>query len=645
MIKINVKTPSGTTLTNIDCDYELARPVVFDRMEAREMELTVDRRLPITQFSIVTAKDGNMVKFRGYCESNSIDISDGSKTTWTVKGMENLLNARFAVRYFYPMGKSTLEEILTDELTDNTIPGLIAQANSAAPPGLPYSVYDADTNIIKLAGYGSQSYFGTRDLYVVGNTAAIKLTDAGTLELLEFTDTGYYRDADDLYIRVDNQKCRAWYMHGGLLVDGAHDTTVRLGEVYDTSQTLLGDLETNLDEIGDLITDLITASNLYVRVRDDDNYTYIDMMIADGRGASKGLYTIREGDRGFCSIEKSTSGDPKTHCTIGQGFGEQRYSIDDPDYMGLQIHELLEVESGFAEADGMFQDKVDAHYTARQQDQQYDIEVAKQYQVYPGDYFKFYPLHSTPGIFRSQEIVETPGITKLSLGHKDLTWVDVEDARESTPRGFTDKYLRNQRESLTKTETIKVSDPTHIYAPTGMEFYVPPGVDADKYNAKITLGLTISPVDNTAMWDAPIAYVIGDEVYCDDSDDITKLYRCIKAHTSGSTSKPGNGVSWATYWIETSEVKDLDLGRCALEVKIDDVVVPDGAIVGLCIGQTTSSSIPEIDVTDSITTKATNTVKVWVHMADEYEVEHTDEEDHPGLSVSASMNFYRRLSI
>ena len=645
MIKINVKTPSGTTLKNIDCDYELTRPVVLDRMDAREMELTVDRRLPIPQFSIVTAKDGNMVKFRGYCESNSIDISSGSKTTWTVKGMEGLLNSRPAVRYFYPMGVSTLEEILTDELTDNAVPGLLAMANSAVPPGLPYSIYDATHNIIKLAGYGTQSYFGTRDLYVMGNTATIKLTDAGTLALLTYTDTGYYRDVSDLYIRVDNQKCRSWYLHGGLLVDGAYDTTVRLGEVYDSSQTLLGDLETNLDEIGDLIADLITASSLYVRVRDDDNYTYIDLMILDGRGSTGGLYTIREGERGFCSIEKSTAGDPKTHCTIGQGFGEQRYSADDPTYMGLRVHEILEVESGFIGDDGMFQRKVDAHYTGRQQDQQYDIEVARQFQIYPGDYFKFYPLHATPGIFRSQEIVESPGKTKLSLGHKDLTLKDVEDARESTPGGFTDKYLRDQRESLTKTETIHISDPSHVFAPTGMEFYIPPGVDLDKYNPKITLGLTISPVDNTAMWKTSTAYVIGDEVYCDDSDEITKLYRCIADHTSAASTKPGIGASWATDWIEISETKDLDLGRCALEVKIDDVVVPDGAIVGLCIGQTSSSSIPEIDITDSITTKATNIVKVWVHMASEYDVVHTDEEDHPELSVSASMNFYKRLSI
>jgi len=651
-MKIDVKTPSGTVLHDIECEWEITRPVVSDRMECREAKLTIARRIPIPQYSIVTATDGKMVKFRGYAESNTIDISSGSKTTWTCKGMEELLNARFAPRYFYPMGEIDFATLFSDTLTDGVVPGLLAAANSAALPSMAYTVHDAATNVIKLAGYGTSSYFGNRDLYSCNYLGVKKLSDASALVGLAYTDNGYYRDSSDLYIRIDEQKDRAWYLHGGLLVENAYDTTVRIGNIYDETQTLLGDLETNLDEIGDLITDLISASNLYLRVRDGPLYTYIDISLEDGNGSTGGLYTIREGEPGFCSIEKSTSSDPKIHGIIGTGHEGQYYSVDDPTYTGLKLHEIREVENGFRGTDGMMQTVIDAHFEARQVDQEYEIEIAKSYLAYPGDYFKFYPKDSTPSVLKSFEIVESSdGITRLSLGGKTLNFADVEEARESKPRGFTDNYIRELRESLTSTCRIFVSDLTHVAtiveeddADRFMNFYVPPGAKDAKYNAKITLALSLSPVDDTEMWETSTAYVIGDEVYNDD-DEIIKLYRCIVAHTSGAITEPGEGGSWEDKWVEITTTKDLEFGRCATELTIDDADVPDGALVGLCIGSRETSALPEIDITDSITTGAENKLKLWVHMSTDYAPTHTTFEDHPEISVSATMKFYKRLSI
>jgi len=117
------------------------------------------------------------------------------------------------------------------------------------------------------------------------------------------------------------------------------------------------------------------------------------------------------------------------------------------------------------------------------------------------------------------------------------------------------------------------------------------------------------------------------------------------AHTSDAITEPGEGGSWEDKWVEITTTKDLEFGRCATELTIGDVDVPDGALVGLCIGSSESSAIPEIDITDSVTAGAENKLKLWVHMSTDYAPTHTTFEDHPEISVSATMKFYKRLSI
>ena len=53
-------------------------------------------------------------------------------------------------------------------------------------------------------------------------------------------------------------------------------------------------------------------------------------------------------------------------------------------------------------------------------------------------------------------------------------------------------------------------------------------------------------------WETSTSYVVDDAVYLDGSS-----YICITAHTSGSTTRPGTGVDWETYWTILSRIGEI----------------------------------------------------------------------------------------
>jgi hypothetical protein len=648
-MKIDVRTPTGNEIKDIECSWDLTRPKTISRLDERGLKLTVDRRVPIKQFSLITAKDDGMVKHRGYAESNDIEIGNGGKTTWTVPGVEKLLNQRFAPDFFYPREDVNFGQLFSDTLTNGVVPGLIAIANSVAPRSLPYTVYDAARSIVKLANHGITSFWGTRDLFVLDNVGAKQLSSCASLAELAYSDGGFYRDTNDIYIRIEDLRSNGWHLLGGLLVRDAYDTTVRTGNISDTTQILNGDLEISLDEMGDLIVNCIYPSGFFARIRDDDNYTYIDIKESD---MSTPKYTIKEGERGFCSISKETASDPKVHGIMGIGYGGCYYSVEDTTYTGLRCYETYDVEKGFRDEAGTLIKAIDDLYAARQIDSQYSIGSTRKFQMYPGDCIKFYPKDAPPHVLSAFEIRESSeGVTEFDLGAKTLDFVDVEDARSSFPRGFTDKYLRDLTEALSKTDTFHVSDPEHKADAGELEYFVPPGIMDVKNNPRVTLSLSLSKLDSTENWKSGTTYVIGDEVY-QETDDEIRLYRCILGHDATSGRKPGSGASWETYWIDAFGLKDIEFGRCALQMTVEATIggdedptvheIPEASFVARCIG---GGTLPEIDITSYIVANETNKIKLWVHMEKEYSVEHEAFADHPEISVSGSMKFYKRLTI
>ena len=63
------------------------------------------------------------------------------------------------------------------------------------------------------------------------------------------------------------------------------------------------------------------------------------------------------------------------------------------------------------------------------------------------------------------------------------------------------------------------------------------------FNTKVTEWLYNLPNTSRTSWLTSTAYSVGADVV-----EGTGVYNCILAHTSGSTTRPGTGVLWATYW-------------------------------------------------------------------------------------------------
>lgn len=282
-MKIFATNPGMSSSFEVDFeDFTMKSPKQIDHLDPRTLELTVPRGVPVMQFAVIYATEQGLPRFRGYVETYQID----SKKTKTLscKGMEALLNQRYAHPYFYPMG-TKFSDLCSDTCTDLAIPGLLAQANGMIPPGWDYSLYtDLGTkNIVKIEDGGFLYRFTNRPLYAIDYRYLRKLDEAVLLSDLAWVDNAFFRDDNDIYIKRDNFYDHGWADLGGIIVEDAFDTTCRL----DTdSKSLAGDLPVSQSErepIGDLIVDIAMGHKYYVHFRDDANRTYIKLDDQEGR--------------------------------------------------------------------------------------------------------------------------------------------------------------------------------------------------------------------------------------------------------------------------------------------------------------------------------------------------------------------------
>lgn len=281
-MQIDIYNPNGTVLRDIECEWSLSRKRLVDRIDPASLDLTVIRRhFPIRQYAKVVAKDDENVMFLGYAESDNIQ-NGSEEVEWTCYGVEKLLAGRWAPRYYWP-ANTTFSDILSDQPVGDKDPGLFVMANGAIPPGTTHTIYSDKANIIKLDGRGSLSHFGECDFYSCSLYGLRKLNEIADLNMLSAVDYYFYRDADDVYIRISNAYDRGWNINGGLIAHNAYDTLCRLGTISDPGMVLGRDVETDSSEIGATIVSLATALGFYTHVRYTEKYAYFDFDESIGR--------------------------------------------------------------------------------------------------------------------------------------------------------------------------------------------------------------------------------------------------------------------------------------------------------------------------------------------------------------------------
>lgn len=283
-MKVYARNPATSKLFSVAFKPETALklPKQIDSLEPRELNLVLGRDVAKTvrQFAQIVATEQGIPFFSGYVET--YDIDNTREKTLSCKGMEALLNQRWAHPYFYPLG-TKFEDLFSSDCTHLAVPGLLAQANSMLPPGWPWEYHDEDTNIVKISGGGTASRLGLNSIYSIDYRYLRQVDESPSLDDMDYVDNAYWRDSDDLYIKLLNHYQKGWPDVGGLMIDSAFDTHVRLGDISN-EKTLSGPLQTNYDKIGDLIVDIALGHGYYVRFREDANFvTYLDLLDTEGR--------------------------------------------------------------------------------------------------------------------------------------------------------------------------------------------------------------------------------------------------------------------------------------------------------------------------------------------------------------------------
>ena len=91
-------------------------------------------------------------------------------------------------------------------------------------------------------------------------------------------------------------------------------------------------------------------------------------------------------------------------------------------------------------------------------------------------------------------------------------------------------------------------------------------------------GLIVHTADTTDAWVESTDYEKYDYVY-----DGDLIYRCILAHTSDSTTEPGGGDDWETYWVQ-NDIYEIESPYAAADLKYLNYVQSNDVLFIACKG-------------------------------------------------------------
>lgn len=286
-------------------------------------------------------------------------------------------------------------------------------------------------------------------------------------------------------------------------------------------------------------------------------------------------------------VSRSTVSEPRVNCLIGKGAAGNVFSIENENTNEICLMEIVEVESGYLDTDGLLTEYVIDAFQARQHDYQWNVTTRRELAIKAGDFITFHPNFEAPeelSVISYEKNSDKE--LQIELGARQPDFSDAWEASQDISNGYSSKYIQESHQSITGSLAAEfyINDPAHFSAPVGsMVFEIPANVKDTDLLPRITLDLSIS----------------------------------------AKTEKP------------------LTIGNCALELKKDGTYRRYGNFVGWSPGV----DIPTIDVTDWITAPGPNTITIGVYMADEYSETHGAYTDHPKLTASGTMKFWKRKAL
>ncbi len=372
-------------------------------------------------------------------------------------------------------------------------------------------------------------------------------------------------------------------------------------------------------------------------------------------------------------VKRSTVSDPKVHCLIGKGAAGNVFAFEDENATGIYLMEILGVEQGFLDADGMLTDYVIDEYQHRLQDYQWNVTTRRQLAILPGDFIKFYPNYENPEELSVISFERnSDGELKLELGARQPDYSDAWEASQDISNGYSSKYVQESHKSISATSTsdFYLNDPTHFSAPAGsIVFNVPSNVKDATLLPRITLDLSISANTERPLTIGGCALELKtDSVYrrygnlvgwspgveiptIDVTDwisapgDYDPLYDGLTTGTLTLGTWPTGGQK--LIFIVTSVSGHTDcVGSIAVDAS-ESVTIPSA---GTYYSTTALTSKPTVETYDldchlEVIVTIPNSIQIGVYLADDYSEAHAAYTDHPKLSASGTMKFLKRKAL
>lgn len=458
-----------------------------DKIKARELDITVDRRIPVSPSGRVIITDDNSVVFNGYVERQTSLTK--TKRRFICKGNEAQLYYRFMPKL--PIMGSTITQFLY-VISDKYLPGgsdywpfnpgIMFCANSYWPPGTPYTIYDSAKNIVLLKFIDTHVDVSDKIGMVRKDGKMNMLTRYDNLSDLQTYDYSYYIAANkDIYIRVSGSN---WYAVGGLFFENIFDTRCRIGtqEIYWNS-ILKGTVSTDLDEVATLLYKLIKRHGYYLRLRDDYNYTYFDLFRTNGRDTGTTIY-----EKDLLDFDRSSPSQPAIRAAIVKGAGYQFSSILD----GGAKSNLFAVQTydGTYKRDlGMLKELSKEYFSQRNSADTVAIKYPndRYKSLCPGDLVKLALDEEPIESFRIAQITNSEDKTEAQLGVRIPGIADIWQDKLSE-NVFDDRALYEILPAYSESVTFKPRDSGHQTCTHGsLTINFPTGIIGTEYKRFLAL--------------------------------------------------------------------------------------------------------------------------------------------------------------
>ncbi len=481
-----------------------------DASRAANFSIKCSRKIPVQRWAHVVATEGNDVLFRGYVASPK--IKNINTRELTCKGEEHLLLKRFTGRFSYQASARVLDHVFQSDAPNQTADsygvtgnvGMLFMANSMIPfhgnvaatgsPSPPeYDWWAEGTDwIYKLEGLGLNSRIGSADIYGEGQL----LPRVSTYAELEATDISCYSDANDLWIRMDDDAYRVGFgPRFCMFAENAYDTYIRKGTIDLPSTVLTGNLQVNFTRILDILVDFAEFYGLNPRFRRGKNYTYFDAL--DNPVESEFILP----EENIAKISQQYNEDSKVHALIGLGTGSQDvqhiYTPSDHTWNGIWIEDTMDVEDGFIDSLGTLKLFVNAEYAYRLADDKFSITPSPDWGHKPRP-FSMVRLKLDGETEKLLQVMsarrDNAGNYDMELGGRDSDIIDSFNGRDSLERVYLEDYMTEYGKAISLSgENFILGDTAHGTC-TGAagNVTIPAAVYESDWSHRVTLDINVT---------------------------------------------------------------------------------------------------------------------------------------------------------